>query len=389
MHRITKAIARRLKRHGWNLEYIPATDRKVVTLSPTGTPKGRVLISYIIEPFLLPKGSPIPNSHTHYWESIEITNAFLRRGYTVDVISYRNTVFAAKHEYTYFLGARTNFEYIAKRLNPNCVKICHMDTAHWITNNEATYNRILAARERRQLITGRRLIESNFALEYADLITVLGNQFTMDSYRYGNVPIHRIRISAPEEYDWPEQRDYKKSRHRFLWFGSTGFVHKGLDLALEAIANIPEAHLTVCGPINSDPNFIAAYEKELYHTPNIDTIGWVDVAGNKFKDILANTAGALFPSCSEGGGGSAISCMHGGLIPIVTYEASVNVEDFGVLIKNGSVSAVEDAIRETLALSDQQLEERCWKAWQYARENHTQEIFSHDLAKFIDRELEA
>ncbi len=389
MHRIINAIKRRLKHYGLSIEYIPAADRKMVTLSPTEAPKGRVLISYIIEPFLLPKGSPIPNSHTHFWESIEITNAFLKRGYTVDIISYRNMEFVAKHDYVYFFGVRTNFELVTKRLNHDCVKICHMDTAHWITNNEATYNRMLAARERRGLISGRRLIESNSALECADLITVLGNQFTINSYRYGGIPMHRIRISTPEKYDWPEQRDYQKSRHRFLWFGSTGFVHKGLDLALEAVANIPEAHLTVCGPIDSDPKFIATYEKELYHTPNIDTIGWVDVAGDQFKDILTNTVSILFPSCSEGGAGSVISCMHGGLIPVVTYEASINIENFGVLIKNGSVSDVENAIREILALPNQQLEDRCRKAWQYARENHTQEIFSHDLDEFIDRELEA
>jgi len=389
MSRISNAIIRRLKHYGFNIKREAEADWKTVTLNPKGTPKGRVLVSYIIEPFLLPKGNPIPNSHTHYWESIAITNAFLKRGYTVDIISYRNMHFTAKKKYNYFLGARTNFESISKQLNTDCVKVCHMDTAHWITNNAATYNRLLAARERKQLITGRRLVERNAALEHADLITVLGNKFTIDSYSYANVPTHRIRISTPEKYDWPEQRDYKQTRNRFLWFGSIGFVHKGLDLVLEAIANIPEAHLTICGPIDSDPNFKVAYEKELYHTPNIDTIGWVDVSGEQFRDILSNTVSTLFPSCSEGGGGSTISCMHGGLIPIVTYESSVDIGEFGVLIQEGNVKAVEQAIRTILAMSDEELKTRCLQSWQYARDNHTQETFSHDLDQFLEHELKA
>ena len=388
MLRIRNAIMRRLQRMGIEVKFIPASHRKMVTLEPDGESKGRVLVAYIIEPFLQPKGTPIPNSHTHYWESVEIVTAFLKRGYTVDVISYLNMHFIPHHQYKYFFGARTNFENIVKRLNKDCVKICHMDTAHWITNNTASYNRSLAARERKQLVSVR-VIEENLALESADLITVLGNKFTMDSYAYGNVPVHRIRISAPEIYDWPENRDYAKSRNRFLWFGSSRFVHKGLDVVLEVVAKMPEVHLTVCGPIDSDANFKKTYDKELFHCPNIDTVGWVDVSSEKFKNILADSVSVLYPSCSEGGGGSVISCMHGGLLPVVTYESSVDINDFGVLLKDGSPEAVETAIKTVLAFSDDELKARCLKSWQHARENHTKETFSHDMAQFLEHVLKA
>ena len=131
------------------------------------------------------------------------------------------------------------------------------------------------------------------------------------------------------------------------------------------------------------------YEKELFHTPNIDTVGWVDVSSEKFKNILANTVSVLFPSCAEGGGGSAISCMHGGLIPVVTYESSVDINDFGVLVKNGSVEAVEEAIRTVLAFTDDELKARCLQSWQHVRGNHTKETFSSDLEQFIEHVLRA
>jgi hypothetical protein len=46
-------------------------------------------------------------------------------------------------------------------------------------------------------------------------------------------------------------------------------VHKGLDLVLEAFADMPEYHLTVCGPIQKEQDFERAYYRELYQVPNI------------------------------------------------------------------------------------------------------------------------
>ena len=46
----------------------------------------------------------------------------------------------------------------------------------------------------------------------------------------------------------------------------------------------------------------------------------------------------VYPSCSEGGGGCVINCMHAGLIPVVSYESSVDIShDCGVIFKENSV----------------------------------------------------
>ena len=46
--------------------------------------------------------------------------------------------------------------------------------------------------------------------------------------------------------------------------------------------------------------------------------GYVDLRDNNpaFSDLIDTHVGLVYPTCSEGGGGSAITCMHAGLIPL-------------------------------------------------------------------------
>jgi glycosyltransferase involved in cell wall biosynthesis len=151
-------------------------------------------------------------------------------------------------------------------------------------------------------------------------------------------------------------------------------VHKGLDLVLEAFARTPELSLTVAGPVSSEPDFAATYRHELC-LPNIRTVDWVDTNTPSFRNLLHSHSAIIYPSCSEGGGGSVITCLHGGLIPIVTREASVDVGDFGVLLRDASIDCIASAARTIAATSVSQLAARSRAAWEFARRHHTRENF--------------
>jgi glycosyltransferase involved in cell wall biosynthesis len=361
-------------------------EGKTVSLSPAGACQGNALLSYIIEPFLLREDEPLSNAHTHDWESLQIAKTFLSLGYAVDVIDYRNRIFVPKKEYSFFVAARTNFQRIAQLLNEDCVKIVHLDTAHWLFNNCASYRRCLTLQQRRDVtVRSARTVESNMAIEYADCATILGNTFTIDTYRYARKPMYRIPISTPVLYAWPEEKDLEACRKNFLWFGSAGLVHKGLDLVLEVFAKMPDYELTICGPIQQEKDFEKAYYKELYQTSNIHTIGWVDVGSSGFVEITNKCIGLIYPSCSEGGGGGAITCMHAGLIPIVSYESSVDVGDFGMILKDCTINEIKNTISTISALSLQELKQKARKAWEYARSNHTREKFAEEYRNVIDK----
>ena len=167
----------------------------------------------------------------------------------------------------------------------------------------------------------------------------------------------------------------KQRRKNFIWFGSVGLAHKGLDLALEAFARMPELNLTVVGGIDLDPDFKAAYRRELYETPNIRTPGWVSATAPEFLTLLRDQVGVVYPSCAEGGAGSVIVCMHCGLIPIVTRSASIDVGDFGCETRSERIEDIMESTRLIASLPTAELTARSRAAWEHARRVHTRENF--------------
>lgn len=170
---------------------------------------------------------------------------------------------------------------------------------------------------------------------------------------------------------------------------------------METFAELPDYHLYICGPITkkediekeldstdyrkpTEKDFEAAYYKELYQTPNIHTIGWVDIKGPEAIEIFNKCIGIIYPSCSESAAGSVINCMHAGLIPIVSYETSVNVdESFGIILQNCSINEIKKNIQFISSLPIENLRLMSRKAWEFARTRHTRERFSEEYTSVI------
>jgi hypothetical protein len=382
-----KLIQKIIRGLGYDLRRYQANDLEtfVVSLSPKSAPKGHVLLSYIVEPYLEENASKKFNNHTHYWESGNIADIFLEMGYMVDVIGYHNITFIPRKDYSIFVGARTNFERLSKLLNKGCLKIVHLDTSHWAFNNHASYNRLLSLVKRRGVAVkgSLRLIEENLGIEYADCATILGNQFTVETYQYAQKPIFRIPISTCGFYPWDDNKDFGACSRNFLWFGSAGAVHRGLDLLLETFSEMPDYHLYICGPIDKEMDFIRAYHREMYETENIHMLGWQDVNSPQFELICGKCIGLIYPTCAEGGGGAVINCMHAGLIPIVSYESSVDIGDFGVILKESSIAEIKSSVQMLSTLPAGDLKQRAKKSWEFARKHHTREKFSHEFKKAI------
>ncbi|NJN70771.1 MAG: glycosyltransferase [Nitrospira sp.] len=139
----------------------------------------------------------------------------------------------------------------------------------------------------------------------------------------------------------------------------------------------------MCGPLKKEEEFIEAYYKELYQTSNIHVVGWVDVESPEFIMMAKTCLGVVYPSCSEAGGGNVIVCMHAGLIPLVSYESSVDVEDFGVMFKENTVHTIKNAVQAMSNLPAGQLQQMSRKAWEFARAHHTREKFTDEYKKLV------
>lgn len=381
-------IKRALATLGLELRRVNRSRLAMASRKTKAPRKGIALIAYILEPFLLKPGQRPSQVHTHHTESLLMAQAFLELGYDVDVIDYRNHGFRPAKPYDFFISARSHFTEIAQRLPSSCIKIAHLDTAHFAFSNAATYRRLLELQQRRGVtVPSTRVIGHNLAPENADYLTVLGNDFVEGTYRYAGKPIFRVLVPTPNVYPDAAEKDFDRCRNRFLWFGSHGFVHKGLDLVLEAFSGLPDHHLIVCGPVD-DPReavFREAFQRELYATPNIYTHGWVDVSSPEFQRITRDCVGLVYPSCAEANCGSVITCLQAGLIPIISRESGVDVADFGVTLTECTPEVIRRHVTRIASLPSALLMDMSRKAQASARRNHTGDAYLTRFKEIIQR----
>ena len=385
-------LARKVKRSVQNrFRKRESIDEMVVSLQPdSGLPsRGNVLLSYHIDAFLLKEGQPVPVSHSNIWESLQMARTFQALGYSVNVIHWTNKTFVPEKEYAFFIDPRWNLQRLAPLLNKDCIKIMHIDLCHMLFNNAAESRRLLELQQRRGVtLLPRRYEVPNLGIEHADCAVVIGNEFTLNTFRYANKPMYRVPVFSAFRYPSPEEKDFDACRKRFVWFGSGGLVRKGLDLVLDAFKEMPDFHLTVIGPIGKEPDFERTYHKELYETRNIHTIGWLDLSGPEFVETAKRCIGLIYPSCAEGQAGGVIICLHAGLIPIISYESGVDVEDFGIILRDSSIETIKETVQMVSSLPAEKLKRMALKTWEFARAHHTREKFAEEYKKIITKLLE-
>jgi len=369
---------------------LAGVERRVARLAPRGEPIGRAVLSYVVDPFLARDPGRISYAHTQDWESWTMGRTLASLGFEVEAVHWTNDRFVPDGARDLLIDARANLERLAPSVGERCVKIFHAETAHWRVSDEAQLARLAELEARRGIrLTRTRLVGENRGIEVADAAVVLGNEWTLATYRPFDKPLWRVPLSNAFVYPTPAGRDFEASRGRFLWFGGVGFVHKGLDLVLEAFAGTPGLEFAVAAPLDREPDFVAAFERELYRTPNVRALGWLDVGSERFRAVAAGTLGMVFPSCSEGGGGSAVTAMHAGLVPVVTRETSVDVEPaFGVLLADAHVETIRGAALDLAARPAADLEAMAVAAWRRANALHTRAAFELNYRRALLEILE-
>lgn len=385
-----RALTFLLRSLRWSARHIEAHIGRhgpVVTVAPRDRARGSVVLSYHRDPWLHPQ-TRTEHYHTNRWECGLLGDTFVEAGYRLEVVEFDNPHYRPPADCAYVIDLERNLARFAACVPAACVKIQHASTTHWLHWNRAELRRLDGIRQRRgAVLVPRRQIPFNLTTEAADRIIYVGNAYTADTFAFAGKPMQRIPISTVVHADWPEAKNLDAVRRNFIWFGSVGLAHKGLDLALEAFARMPGYNLTVVGAIDLDGDFKQVYHRELYELPNIRTPGWVSATAPEFLTLLRDHVGVVYPSCSEGGAGSVICCMHGGLIPVVTREASIDVEDFGFETRSDAIADLMTEVRRVAELPAAELAARARAAWEHVRAVHTREHFRRVWRQYARDEL--
>lgn len=76
-------------------------------------------------------------------------------------------------------------------------------------------------------------------------------------------------------------------------------------------------------------------------------------------------------------------CLHAGLIPIVSYEWGIDVDDFGVVLKENSINIIKTTVQMVSQFPAEQLRQMAQKAWEFAGAGHKREKFAEEFKKVI------
>lgn len=362
-------------------------EARIISLPASSRSDRIALLSYTIAPFVGRGRTPSPDP-TAAWVSLTLARLLRQRGWNVDVVSDANIAFVPARPYGVVIASRRSLSRLAPRLPTECIKVLYLDGADVLVQHAAECDRLLDLKDRRQVVLSPvRFERPTLALEQAACAIVQGNALTLNGYRHARIPLHRVATVATVERPSPQSKDFEACRRSFVAPGTRGLVHQGLDRTLEAFAALPDHHVTVYAPVHRERQFQEAYRRELRDTPNIHTARWRGLGHQRLGALARKAVGLVFPSSAEGQAQEVVAGMAAGLIPIVTREAGVDVEGFGVVLPGPSPAEVSKAVRDLSALPAPRLCEMAAEAWHCARSRHSPDVVARRLDEILQEVL--
>ncbi|GBU08436.1 hypothetical protein AwDysgo_17670 [Bacteroidales bacterium] len=342
-----------------------------------------VLISYVTLPFRTGK---FETYHSNLQEAQVIASIFRDLSYNVDIVEFSLDLRLSYSKYDVIFGLGEPLEMSFYDASFKGLRIYYATGANSIYQNLAEIKRIQEVNIlKHRALTPKRIVPY-WCLSNAmsDAIVLIGNEWTYSTYTpYSKVPTYTIKATGltPKR---EIKRKTAQARYNFLWFGSQGLVHKGLDLCLRYFSQYSDMNLHICGKYESD--FFEAFEQEL-NLPNIHYHGFINFESELFYELACQCMFSILPSCSEGQATSLITSMGVGMIPVASVQTGIGVERLGVLIKSLDLEGLEEALRKIKSLDDASLEQLSALAMQNHAENHSLEVFARNFRAIMENIL--
>lgn len=171
-------------------------------------------------------------------------------------------------------------------------------------------------------------------------------------------------------------------RKHFLWFGSTGYVQKGLDILVDVFRQLPEYHLHIYGLPSDELKSLSKISLPI----NVHSHGMVSIQTNEFLEVVNTNLFIISASCMEGMQSGVATCMRHGLIPLLTKECGYEAENGFTIFNDYHVDSIIEGIMTIQKKSDYELGQLSLSLYQYAEKEHTLGSFTNRFEE-ITREL--
>lgn len=352
----------------------------------------RVLMCHIPEAF----SGELPKYHTNFTECHTIARCFDRLGYSVDCAS--RAMQGIDYEgYDVLFGINGNafMGSFGASNGREPLRIFYTVGAQLFYSFATTVDSIkhFHARHGRWMLSAYRYVNSTgmnyYGYHLADEVICLGNTFVKDKYvqEYGG----EEKFHFLPAFYFPcaiENRkgDFSTVRRSMLWFGSSGMLHKGLDIAIDfAVAN-PSFTLHICGGNSAETEFLNYYKGALTGHPNIIYHGFVDIESRKFADIVNSCGILLNPSINEAGAASVLNVLgNTPMLPVYSTGSGLDLSEYGIEVSEVIYDSFREALLTVDKMSLKEFASRANGVHKLVKENYTLEQYEQRMYEIIEK----
>ncbi len=338
----------------------------------------RALLAYATAPFRIAPDDLRFYQHNEIALAQSLVRALNRLGYLVDVIDQRDQEFVPGSGYDVFVGPQS-----AQR-GPVAGGLPAATHRMYLAPFQPGDQPGQAEADRRQALKERHGVD-------LPPQPVLGERAGLRRLAEGLLAFGDPQAQAgavepftlyDDHFDWCA-KDYQAGRQRFLFFSRSGGVCEGLDLLLEAFTGLDQ-HLYIYAPV--DAALARAYRKEL-GCPNIHLFPHLQLRSGAYYRLLEQINFCMLPACGPGQVQAVVEAMNQGLIPLVSREAGLPVEPYGVTLPDLSISGLRSEIQRLAGWDEAECRARSRQARQAAITRFSQGRFEANLQHALEQLL--
>ncbi len=357
----------------YNLNLIPGSEQKRVAL---------VYIAGAHAEFEHFKTIKHPNRLQHYY----ILKSLIDLNCVIDVYPCERgdvpyNFCNEKDHYDYIIGSGEEYLQLCQ-LNPKAQKILYItENAPWVVKKNYE-ERVVYYKQRHGKIIKNYRRDGFYTDEMytvSDVGIAMSGSYNVQCMRELLPNINRVNVNAlPAPSYQIGTKDFSYCRNRFVWFGSIGLIHKGLDILIDAFRELPDCHLDIYGakPVEID---------QIKLPENVENHGFMTVNSEDFiRKVVRNNAFVISLSCSEGMMSGVATCMMYGLIPVATIETGYDDCPQTITIKDWHVEAVKDEIRKIISVDEEVLQSLEAETYKYARSHYPNEYFGESIRGILN-----
>jgi len=385
MKTIKKSISNIIEKLGYKI-----IKRRYVLIENVFKTKNRkkVLISYIVNPFVF----GISYQHSNELECYTAARIFNKLGYQVDIVNYDETELIPedllKYDVIYGFGEPMEQSFYLNTTK-KIQRIIYSTGCNTIYSNMVSSLRLRDFYQKHKILLAHstRIAPCSWRLQtiFSDAIVVLGNSFVSDTFfqELTYVPIYNLNAFYFKKNSIDlNKKKFSESQKNFIWFGSTGAIHKGLDLLIDLFQDYPDIHLHICGI--KEKSFISYYQNIIEKSKNITNHDFVNIESPLFTTLMLRCGAIVYPSVSEGGAVSVLNVLgNGGLIPIISKSCGLDLEKYGLIFSKIDIETIQRAINSYLNFSEVELQQMAFAVKEHLSREYSYRKYYRRLSYII------